>query len=77
LTILEMARELIRSRHPGQANFAFEELPLDDERAPFVDANGFRLFAFGWTRCATVPAAAPADPSRFRERVGSKSACTG
>ncbi len=42
LTILEMARELIRSRHPGQANFAFEELPLDDERV-------YKLFAEGRT----------------------------
>ncbi|NDB00085.1 MAG: DNA polymerase III subunit alpha, partial [Betaproteobacteria bacterium] len=42
LTILEMARDLIRSRHPGQANFAFEELPLDDERV-------YKLFAEGRT----------------------------
>jgi len=31
LTILEIARELIQKRHPGQENFAFEDLPLDDK----------------------------------------------
>lgn len=30
LTILEIAAELIRQRHPGQTAFAFENLPLDD-----------------------------------------------
>ncbi|MDD5480195.1 DNA polymerase III subunit alpha [Rhodoferax sp.] len=30
LTILEIAREFIIKRHPGQAQFAFENLPLDD-----------------------------------------------
>jgi DNA polymerase-3 subunit alpha len=30
LTILEIARELIKKRHPGQENFAYENLPLDD-----------------------------------------------
>jgi DNA polymerase-3 subunit alpha len=31
LTILEIARELIMSRHPGQENFAFENIPLKDK----------------------------------------------
>jgi len=31
LTILEIARDLIRARHPGQEHFAFEHLPLDDK----------------------------------------------
>jgi len=31
LTILEIARDLIRARHPGQEQFAFEHLPLDDK----------------------------------------------
>jgi DNA polymerase-3 subunit alpha len=30
LTILEIAREFIMKRHPGQENFAFENIPLDD-----------------------------------------------
>ena len=30
LTILEIAREFIMQRHPGQENFAFENIPLDD-----------------------------------------------
>jgi DNA polymerase-3 subunit alpha len=34
LTILEIARELIKKRHPGQEDFAFEKLPLDDNGVP-------------------------------------------
>jgi DNA polymerase-3 subunit alpha len=30
LTILEIAREFIMRRHPGQENFAFENIPLND-----------------------------------------------
>ncbi|MDR0275953.1 MAG: DNA polymerase III subunit alpha [Burkholderiaceae bacterium] len=42
LTILEIARELIRRRHPGQENFAFENIPLND-------AAVYRLFQQGRT----------------------------
>jgi DNA polymerase-3 subunit alpha len=42
LTILEIARELIRSRHKGQENFAFENLPLNDDAT-------YRLFQEGKT----------------------------
>jgi DNA polymerase-3 subunit alpha len=31
LTILEIAREFIMKRHPGQENFAFENIPLNDK----------------------------------------------
>ena len=42
LTILEIAREFIRHRHPGQEKFAYENLPLDD-------AKVYRLFSEGKT----------------------------
>ncbi|MFM6990952.1 MAG: DNA polymerase III subunit alpha, partial [Rhodoferax sp.] len=42
LTILEIARDFIVARHPGQKDFAFENLPLDDERV-------YRLFSEGKT----------------------------
>ncbi|OJU90117.1 MAG: DNA polymerase III subunit alpha [Burkholderiales bacterium 66-5] len=42
LTILELAREFIMARHPGQENFAFENIPLDD-------APTYRLFQEGRT----------------------------
>ncbi|MDO5086555.1 MAG: DNA polymerase III subunit alpha, partial [Comamonadaceae bacterium] len=32
LTILEIAKELIVRRHPGQQDFAFENIPLDDAK---------------------------------------------
>jgi len=42
LTILELAREFIVQRHPGQENFAFEDIPLDDPHT-------YRLFTDGKT----------------------------
>jgi len=42
LTILEVARSFIVQRHPGQAGFRFEDLPLDD-------AATYRLFQDGQT----------------------------
>jgi len=42
LTILEIARDLIRARHRGQENFNYEDLPLDDEAV-------YRLFSAGQT----------------------------
>ncbi|MEY4738217.1 MAG: hypothetical protein RL302_2536 [Pseudomonadota bacterium] len=42
LTILEIAREFIRQRHPGQEGFAYENLPLDD-------AKVYKLFSDGKT----------------------------
>ena len=42
LTILEIAKEFIRARHPGQEDFAFEKIPLDDPHT-------YKLFAEGKT----------------------------
>jgi len=42
LTILEIAREFIMKRHPGQEHFAYENLPLND-------AKVYRLFSEGKT----------------------------
>lgn len=42
LTILELARKFIVARHPGQENFTFETVPLDD-------AHTYRLFTEGKT----------------------------
>ncbi len=42
LTILEIAKEFIVARHPGQQDFAFEKIPLDD-------AATYKLFADGKT----------------------------
>jgi DNA polymerase-3 subunit alpha len=42
LTILEIAREFIIQRHPGQENFAFENLPIDDNAV-------YKLFQEGKT----------------------------
>jgi DNA polymerase-3 subunit alpha len=42
LTILELAREFIVRRHPGQEDFSFEKIPLDD-------AHTYKLFSDGKT----------------------------
>jgi len=42
LTILEIAKELIVGRHPGQKDFAFENIPLGD-------ASTYKLFSEGRT----------------------------
>ncbi|HRN07503.1 MAG TPA: DNA polymerase III subunit alpha, partial [Ottowia sp.] len=42
LTILEIAKELIVKRHPGQADFAFENIPL-------ADKDTYKLFQDGRT----------------------------
>ena len=42
LTILEIARELIVRRHPAQANFSYDDVPLTDRRT-------YQLFAEGRT----------------------------
>ncbi|MDI9333495.1 MAG: DNA polymerase III subunit alpha [Cytophagales bacterium] len=48
LTILEMAKKLIRSRRKGQENFIFDTLPLDDARVYklFADGNTEAVFQF-------------------------------
>ena len=48
LTILEIAREFIKQRHPGQENFAFENLPLDDKATYklFQDGKTEAVFQF-------------------------------
>ncbi len=48
LTILEIAREFIAARHPGQENFAYENLPLDDAKVYqlFTDGRTEAVFQF-------------------------------
>ena len=48
LTILERAKELIKSRHPGQESFAFEDIPLDDKPTYqlFTDGKTEAVFQF-------------------------------
>ena len=48
LTILEIAKEFIVSRHPGQKDFAFENIPLDDAPtyALFQDGRTEAVFQF-------------------------------
>jgi DNA polymerase-3 subunit alpha len=43
LTILEIAKTLIRSRHKGQENFIFDTIPLDDARVYQLFADGNKV----------------------------------
>ena len=48
LTILEIAREFIMKRHPGQEHFSFEAIPLDDKATYqlFQDGKTEAVFQF-------------------------------
>jgi len=48
LTILEIAKNLIRQRHKGQENFIFDTLPIDDAKVYklFADGNTEAVFQF-------------------------------
>ena len=48
LTILELARQFIVKRHPGQEGFAFENIPLDDPHTYklFTDGKTEAVFQF-------------------------------
>ncbi len=46
LTIMELAREFIRSRRPGQADFRYEALPLDDRATYELMSEGRTVAVF-------------------------------
>ena len=46
LTIMELARELIRARRPGRSDFRYEALPLDDRRTYELMSEGRTVAVF-------------------------------
>jgi len=69
LTILEIAKNLIRSRHKGQENFIYDTLPLDDARVYQLFAEGNTEAIFQFESRGMQGALKDARPSRFEDLI--------
>ncbi len=69
LTILEIAKTLIRSRHKGQENFIFDTIPLDDARVYQLFADGNTEAIFQFESRGMQGALKDAKPSRFEDLI--------
>ena len=69
LTILEIAKELIRGRHKGQENFAFENLPLDDARVYKLFADGLTEAVFQFESRGMQGMLRDAKPTRLEDLI--------
>ncbi|MFZ2305971.1 MAG: DNA polymerase III subunit alpha [Rhodoferax sp.] len=69
LTILEIAREFIIRRHPGQENFAYENLPLDDARVYKLFSDGKTEAVFQFESSGMQRMLKDAKPSRLEDLI--------
>jgi DNA polymerase III subunit alpha len=69
LTILEIAKELIRGRHKGQEDFAFENLPLDDARVYKLFADGLTEAVFQFESRGMQGMLRDAKPTRLEDLI--------
>ncbi len=69
LTILEIAREFIMKRHPGQENFAYENLPLDDARVYKLFSDGKTEAVFQFESSGMQRMLKDAKPSRLEDLI--------
>lgn len=69
LTILELAKEFIRARRPGQAQFAFETLPLDDKASYRLMAEGKTVAVFQLESSGMQRMLRDAKPSVFEDVI--------
>ncbi len=69
LTILEIARELIIKRHPGQENFRFEDIPLDDQRVYALFSRGQTEAVFQFESRGMPGMLRDAKPSRLEDLI--------
>jgi DNA polymerase III subunit alpha len=69
LTILEIAKNLIRSRHKGQENFIYDTLPLDDARVYKLFADGNTEAVFQFESRGMQGTLRDAKPSRFEDLI--------
>jgi len=69
LTILEIAKELIRKRHKGQENFAFENLPLDDARVYKLFSDGLTEAVFQFESRGMQGMLRDAKPTRLEDLI--------
>ncbi len=69
LTILENARAFIMQRHPGQENFAYENLPLDDAKVYKLFSQGTTESVFQFESTGMQRMLKDAKPSRFEDLI--------
>jgi len=69
LTILELARNMIVTRHKGQENFAFENIPLDDVATYKLFADGRTESVFQFESRGMQGMLKDARPSRLEDLI--------
>ncbi len=69
LTVLELAKDLIRARHEGQADFAFENLPLNDRGAYELMSEGKTVAVFQLESSGMQRMLRDAKPSVFEDVI--------
>ncbi|MGE0438821.1 MAG: DNA polymerase III subunit alpha [Steroidobacteraceae bacterium] len=69
LTILELAKDYIRARRPGQEKFAFETLPLDDKASYRLMSEGKTVAVFQLESSGMQRMLRDAKPSVFEDVI--------
>ncbi|NML14161.1 DNA polymerase III subunit alpha [Azohydromonas caseinilytica] len=69
LTILELARQFIISRHPDRKDFAFETIPLDDRRVYELFSKGLTEAVFQFESRGMQGMLRDAKPSRLEDLI--------
>lgn len=69
LTIMEIARELIRSRHQGQENFSFDDIPLNDAKTYALFQRGETEAVFQFESRGMQGMLKDAKPSRLEDLI--------
>ncbi|MDP1648006.1 MAG: DNA polymerase III subunit alpha [Rubrivivax sp.] len=69
LTILELAKETIRARRPGRADFSYEALPLDDARVYKLFSDGLTESVFQFESRGMQGMLRDARPSRLEDLI--------
>ena len=69
LTILEMAKNFIVARHPSQANFKFEDLPLNDAKVYALFASGQTEAVFQFESTGMQRMLKDAKPNRLEDLI--------
>ena len=69
LTILEIARELIVRRHPGQQDFAYENIPLNDTKTYKLFQDGRTEAVFQFESRGMQGMLKEAEPSRLEDLI--------
>lgn len=69
LTILEIAREFIMKRHPGQENFRYEDVPLDDRAVYALFSRGQTEAVFQFESRGMQGMLRDAKPSRLEDLI--------